>query len=313
MESSTTQIDYNGKTQQGVFFKDTVNRKTLIKGYFELTKPRLSLLSVITALVGYIVALPQQDMVVLLSLIFGTSLAAGGCGVLNQWWEKDTDSVMVRTKNRPIPSGEVNPTEALLFGIVLCVIGDIILWYFINPLAATLALATEVLYILAYTPLKKYSHWSLELGAIPGALPPLIGWAAAESNISFLGWVLFFILFCWQIPHFLALAWKYREDYKIGGFPMLTVIDLTGVRAGRQSLIFTILLFVSSLIPYLKNYTTGFYAVIALLTGIWILVQAIQFSIKSKRDNAAGKLFFTSIAYLPILLGALVIDRWLLM
>ena len=237
-------------------------------------------------------------------------MAAGGAAVLNQWQERAADARMVRTRNRPIPSGSITPEAAFIYGIVISIAGDILLWLGVNSLAASMAIITQAAYLLVYTPLKQHSHWCTEIGAIPGAIPPLIGWAAAEGSISTLGWILFAILLTWQIPHFMAIAWNFRKDYENAGFPMLSVIDSSGYRTARQSLIFTLLLIVSSLMPTFLGFASLFYALIALGLGAWFLLIALRFMQKNNRDLTARRLFIVSIAYLPLLLTALVVDRW---
>jgi len=280
--------------------------------YLELTKPRLSLLSVITAVVGYLAALPTRENSVLVSLVLGTSLAAAGAAALNMWLERDADARMARTRERPVPSGAVSPDSALTFGLLLCAAGDALLYIGVNGLAACLALATQATYLLAYTPLKRKTSWCTEIGAIPGALPPLIGCAGAGAGISTLGWLLFAILLFWQIPHFMAIAWTYREDYQRAGFPMTTVVDATGATAAKKALVCTLALVVCSLLPTFLGYTTPAYAIVAGSTGAWFLLRAIRFLDPESRNSEARRLFFASIAYLPILLATLVIDRLIL-
>ena len=312
MNLKPARFQYESKTGTGLLIGEATREKSRYSDYWELTKPRLSMLSVITAIVGYLAALPVREPGVLASLIIGTSLAAGGAAALNQWAERVADAKMVRTRGRPIPAGLVTPEAALIFGLFLCLAGDLLLVAGVNILAASLALATQAAYLLAYTPLKKHTPWCIEVGAIPGALPPLIGWAAAESGISTLGWILFAILLFWQIPHFMALAWTYRKDYARAGFPMGSVTDPSGNGIARQSFIFTILLFGCSLLPALLGFTTIFYTSLAIVTGLWFLYAATRFLFTQDRDRAARKLFLASIAYLPILLGGLVLDRLLL-
>ena len=181
--------------------------------WWELTKPRLSLMSVATAVLGYFAAGPKLDLAVFFSLCIGTTLAAFGCGVLNQWWEREPDARMERTADRPIAAGRIAPLEGLLYGLALSLAGVGLLAYNVNLPAALLTLATVLLYILAYTPLKRVTPLATEIGAIPGALPPLIGWVAAGAGFSTMGWVLFAILFAWQLPHFMAISWMCRSDY----------------------------------------------------------------------------------------------------
>lgn len=283
-----------------------------IEDFYELTKPRLSFLSVVTAIVGYLSANPSRDFGVLISLLFGTSLAAGGAAVLNQWIERDADAKMARTRERAIPAGRVHPLHALVYGLGLSIIGSLILYIGANSLAGTLTAITIATYVFLYTPLKRLTTWNTIIGAIPGALPPLIGWAAAEGQISTLGWILFAILFLWQIPHFFAIAWTYREDYAKGGFVMLSNADENGHKVALQSFAFCIALIISTLLPVIIGKASWIYGIIAIIAGIYILRPAINFLNIRQRDTAARKLFFASIFYLPVLLLPLVLDLWLI-
>jgi protoheme IX farnesyltransferase len=282
---------------------------TKLGDYVELTKPRLSLLSVLTALVGYLAARPPADGWKMLFVIVGTSLAAGGVASLNQWMEHDTDARMKRTADRPIPSGKVATGSAFILGVVMCIAALFIIFARVNPLAALFTLLTIFSYLGWYTPAKRFSRWSTEIGAIAGAFPPLIGWAAGEGRVSALGWILFGILFFWQVPHFMAIAWTYRRDYSAVDFPMLPVRDETGVLVARWSLGNTIALVVVSLLPVYLGLASTLYLCAAVAGGIWFLWRAIRFLRASTRDAAARTLFFTSIGYLPLVLTALVIDR----
>lgn len=289
-----------------------ISLRSRVDDFYELTKPRLSFLSVITAIVGYLSANPHRDLGVLLSLLFGTSLAAGGAAVLNQWLEREADAKMVRTRERPIPAGRIAPLHAFIYGFCLSVLGSYILFAGANMLAACLTVATIASYVLLYTPLKRVTTWNTIIGAIPGALPPLIGWAAAEGRISTLGWILFAILFLWQMPHFFAIAWTHRKDYANGGFVMLSNADANGRKVSRQACYFSFALVISTLLPVILGYTTWFFGVVAILGGIYILRPSIAFLKAEERDQAARKLFFASIFYLPAVLVPLVLDLWLL-
>jgi len=215
---------------------------------WELTKPRLSFLSVLTALAGYFCSNPQglTDARVLVSLAVGTALAAGGCGALNMWWESEADARMERTKHRPIPAKVVHPGIVLLFGGTLCIAGVTLVWNGANALAGFLTMATIVSYLLFYTPLKSVTSWCTLVGSLPGAIPPIIGTAAklgqgqANGNIDAMGWLLFALLFCWQIPHFMALAVMCRDDYARGGFKVATVDDPSGRSASLWAMAFII-------------------------------------------------------------------------
>ena len=278
----------------------------------ELTKPRLSLLSVLTTLVGYAAARPGWHPKEFAFLCLGTCACAGGVAAINQWMEADTDARMERTADRPIPSGRLAPGNAFVLGWALCAIGLGALFAQVNGLAASFALATMVSYLALYTPAKRGSRWATEIGAIAGAFPPLIGWAAAEGGIvriGTLGWILFAILATWQIPHFMAIAWTYRHDYARVNFPMLTTRDPDGGRVARWSLINTIAVVALCLLPSFLGLTTLGYAVITALLGAWFLTRAIAFLKPATRDEAAKKLFLCSIAWLPLQLGTLVIDR----
>ena len=283
-----------------------------LSDFVELTKPRLSMLSVMTALVGYVAARPPWDGGKLLLLVMGTALAAGGVAALNQWLEYDTDALMKRTAGRPIPAGKVTRRAALMLGTALCLVSVLLLYTLVRPLAALLTAITILWYIGWYTPAKRWSHWSTEIGAGAGAFPPLIGWGAGEGHTTALGWVLFGMLFFWQMPHFMAIAWTYRKDYTAARFPILSVRDKTGGRVARWALLNTIVLILVSLLPWLWRFTGWFYPLAAVSAGGWLLWRTILFQQPATRDAAARRLFFATITYLPLVLGALVADRLLL-
>ena len=284
---------------------------TRFSDYLALTKPRLSMLSVLTAMVGYFAALPPSNPVKLTLLLIGTMLAAGGVAALNQWMESDTDAQMKRTADRPLPMGKIAPGSAFVLGWLMCIAALFLLFARVDKLAAMFTLFTIAAYLGWYTPAKRYSKWSTEIGAIAGAFPPLIGWSAGEGRVTALGWILFGILFFWQIPHFMAVAWTYRRDYSAVHFPMLPVRDEAGGKVAGWSLITTVALVVVSLLPVVYGLTTKAYGAAAALFGVWFLWRALRFLRAEGRDVAARKLFLTSIAYLPLLLGALVADRLL--
>ncbi|MEO6873244.1 MAG: heme o synthase [Opitutaceae bacterium] len=277
--------------------------------YLELTKPRLSLLSVFTVLVGYLATRPLHGGGRLALLAVGTVLAAGGVAALNQWMERDTDARMKRTSDRPIPSGKVPDGSAFVLGMLMCIISLFLLFAKVNALAAFFTLLTIISYLLWYTPAKRWSRWSTEIGALAGAFPPLIGWAAGEGRITALGWILFGVLFFWQIPHFMAVAWTHRRDYSAVHFPMLPVRDATGRWVAGWSFVTTLALVVVSVLPTFLGLATVYYLGAATACGAWFLWRAIQFLRADGRDLAARKLFLASIAYLPLVLIALVADR----
>lgn len=277
--------------------------------YSELTKPRLSMMSVVSSLAGYVAARHGFSWVEFFHVFAGTALCAGGVASLNQWMEHETDALMARTHDRPIPSGKVPTGSAFVLGWLLSIAGLVDLYVAVNGWAALFALATVIAYLGFYTPSKKHTRWSTEIGAISGALPPLIGWAAAEGGVSTLGWVLFGILFFWQIPHFMAIAWMYRNDYAAVNFPMLPVIDETGAKVARWSVFNTVLMIAVTLVPPFLGLTSWFYGGTAALLGLWFLWLAIAFMRGEGRDAAARRLFLCSITYLPLVFAALVADR----
>lgn len=279
------------------------------RDYLELTKPRLSLLSVMTTMVGYFTTRPPSNPGKLTLLLVGTSLAAGGVAALNQWLEHETDAKMKRTADRPIPTGKVATGSAFIVGWLMCTVAFFLIFLKVDRLAALFTLATAISYLAWYTPAKRWSTWSTEIGAIAGAFPPLIGWSAGEGKVTALGWVLFGVLYFWQIPHFMAVAWTYRRDYSAVHFPMLPVRDESGAKVAIWSLINAAALLVVSLLPVALKLATLAYGIAAALCGGWFLWRAIVFLRPEARDRAARKLFYASIIYLPLVLGALVADR----
>jgi protoheme IX farnesyltransferase len=275
----------------------------------ELVKLRVSLLVVFTMVAGFVLgAGGYVDPWTLLHAALGTALVAGGAAAVNQFLEREEDSLMARTRERPLPSGRLQPLAVLAFGLGIAALGVTGLYVSANPLTAALAAFTFVSYAFIYTPLKKRSHLSTLVGAVPGALPPLIGWAAADGALSGPAWTLFAILFVWQLPHFLGIAWLYREDYSSGGFPMLTVIDPSGRAAGRQVLLQSLALIPVSLLPVLGRLAGPTYAIWAAGLGLAFLALAVRFAIARSRGSARA-LVIGSIIYLPALLVVLVLDR----
>ena len=276
----------------------------------ELVKARLSVLTVATAMAGF--ALGVRDTwswLLLASTLVGTALSAAGAAALNQWWERDLDARMKRTRERPLPAGRMAASDALLTGVVLSVSGVLLLALFANLLAAGLAAATIIFYILIYTPLKRVTALNTIVGAVPGALPPLIGWTAARGSINAEGLTLFAILFLWQMPHFLAIAWLYRADYAQAGFKMLSENDETGAVTGRQAFIYALALLAVSLLPSVFFDYSAVYFYGALLLGAGFASMAANFAVSGGSIPAARWLFLGSIAYLPLLLGLMVLAR----
>jgi protoheme IX farnesyltransferase len=242
--------------------------------------------------------------------LIGTTLVGAGAGALNQYIERDADALMRRTENRPLPTGRIQAREALLFGISASILGVLQLALLTHPLAGALAAATLVTYLFLYTPLKRVTPFATIVGGLPGALPPLIGWAAVTGELPIGAWSLFFILFFWQMPHFLSLAWMYRKDYARAGYRTLTVIDPTGQAAARQILIYTLALIPAALALTLLKVLGPLYSLGALILSVGFLLQAIR--LYRDRSNAnARKLFYGSLVYLSILIGLMILDRTL--
>ncbi len=280
-----------------------------VSDFAELVKARLTLLVLITTAVGfYLGATPPINYGAMLHAFLGTALAAGGAAALNQWWERRLDAVMFRTQLRPLPGGRMTPLWALVLGAGLGCTGIIYLNLTCNRLSAVLAAITIAIYIFAYTPLKRISTANTLVGAIPGALPPLIGWAAARGGLDIRAWSLFAILFFWQLPHFFAIAWMYREDYTRAGFRMISSGDETGARSGSQSVLFAMfLLFVAGIPAFLEMVHPVYLAIELALSGLFIAV-AMRF-LRTQSASDARKLFIASIMYLPLLLLALVLTK----
>jgi heme o synthase len=290
---------------------DTSRRGMLaaIRDYVDLTKPRLNLLVVVTSAGGfYLASNGTKPLLTMIAASIGTALVACGAAVLNQVLERDTDALMERTRMRPLPSGRVTPDDATIFGIALGAAGLGLLYSWANLLAVLLALATILIYLLIYTPLKRRSPLATFVGAVPGALPALIGWTAAIGTPSAGGWALFAIVFLWQVPHFMAIAWMFRDDYHRAGFPMLSVIDPTGRRAGREAVLWTAALVPVSFTPTIVGISGEIYAWLAGVLGIVLLALAIRFR-STRSDASARALFFGSITYLPLLWAAMMLAR----
>lgn len=271
-----------------------------------LAKPRLNALVVASTAGGYYMAGPASvDMTVLAWTCLGTALVAGGASAVNQVYERDTDRLMSRTRTRPMAAGRMSIAEALAAAALMATVGLAILWTAATPEAAWVALATFVSYVAVYTPLKRKTSFSTVVGAVPGALPPLVGWAAVQGTVRGVEpWSLFLIMFFWQLPHFLAIAWMYRDDYARAGMPMLSVIDRDGAFTGRQAVLWAASLVPFGQLPFLFGMANATYAVGALVLGIAQLALAVVFARHRSIANART-LFFTSIIYLPLL--------WLLM
>ena len=276
----------------------------------DLVKARLSLLTVVTAMAGFALGVKDSwSWLLLAATVTGTALSAAGAAALNQWWERDFDARMTRTRERPLPAGRMAASDALLTGVGLSLSGVLCLALFANVLAAALAAATIASYIFVYTPLKRVTTLNTIVGAVPGALPPLIGWTAARGSVNAEGVTLFAILFLWQMPHFLAIAWLYRSDYAQAGFCMLSENDETGAVTGRQAFIYALALLAVSLLPSVFFAYSALYFYGALLLGAGFASVAANFAVSGGSVPAARWLFLASIAYLPLLLALMVLAR----
>jgi heme o synthase len=274
-----------------------------------LAKPRLNMLVVASSLAGYVMGGGEMtDAVKVTFTVVGTALVAGGASAFNQVIERSPDSLMRRTRLRPVPDGRLQPGESLVFATALSLIGLLVLGAGVNPLSSIVALVTLLTYAAVYTPLKRRSSFATVVGAIPGALPPVIGWAAARGTVSQGGWILFGIVFLWQLPHFLAIAWMYREDYARAGFPMLPVIEPDGHSTGRQALIYCSALLPVSLAPTLVGMANAVYFVGALALGLLFLALTLKFA-RTRAVADARRLFFGSIVYLPLLWILMIVFR----
>ena len=280
-----------------------------LAAFFELTKPRVTRSVILTSAVGfYLASSGRLDLLLLFHTLVGTTLLSGGAAVLNEFLEREADGRMRRTCTRPLPSGRLSESDALIAGSILIVVGSFYLALLTNLLAAFLGCVTLAIYLFVYTPLKMKTPICTTIGAIPGAIPPLIGWAAAKGSLDSHALLLFAILFAWQFPHFLAISWVYKDDYKRAGFAMLSSIDPDGRRTGRRILIFTVILLGLSVVPVTSGLTGMLYLVGALVLGSVLLWFGFEVAL-SRTRTAARHVLMASVAYLPLLLILMVIDK----
>jgi protoheme IX farnesyltransferase len=298
MNSSTRALDVTGIA--------VLRRAT---DFFELTKPRIVLMVLVTAFVGFYVGSEKvPDYVRLLQMLFGTALAAAGTLALNQFLERDTDAMMERTRRRPLPDGRVQPREALWFGILVTMAGLAYLALAVNIESAWVTAAITLSYLLLYTPIKRKSSLCMLVGAVPGALPPVIGWVAARGDFEVDAWVLFAIMFLWQVPHTLAIARLYREDFARAGIQFLPVIEPEGSSTNRQIISHCAALLAVSLLPTLLGLAGAVYFVVAFVLGVGFLASGVSLAMDSSLDKAR-RLLFASLIYLPALLLVMALDR----
>jgi heme o synthase len=286
-----------------------VENKSRLSIFCELVKARLTALVLVTTLVGfYVGARGTVDWALMFHALAGTALLACGAAALNQFIEREHDAQMRRTENRPLPSKRLQPEAVLIFGGLSSMAGLIYLALAVNLLTSLLGAVTLISYVFVYTPLKRVTWLNTAIGAVPGALPPLMGWTAATNELTGAGWSLFAILFFWQIPHFLAIAWLYRDEYAKAGFVMLPCVDPNGERTGHQAVSHALGLLCVSLCPVLFRFAGVIYFFGALLMGLLFLGAAIGFA-RQLSVPRARQLFFASIIYLPLLLGLMVLDK----
>lgn len=284
-------------------------RATPVGAYLELAKPRIVTMVLVTAAIGFVLGGQGEGSgLVLLFTLAGTAMVAGGAGALNHFLERDCDTRMDRTRRRPIPSGAVAAHDALGYGLLLVLSGVVLLATTVNLLTAFLGLLTAFLYVLVYTPMKRRSWLNTLIGAIPGAIPPMGGWAAATGRVDLGAWVLFAILFLWQHPHFYAIAWMFRDDYRKGGFKMLPVVEPDGRSTFRQIVWFSAVLIPVSVLPTVIGLSGIVYAVGAVALGIWMLSKGLTLS-KTGSMQDARSVLRASVVYLPLLLGLILADH----
>ena len=280
-----------------------------LAAYLELSKPRIAFMLVLTAAAGfYLGGTHGFDVTLFINTVIGITLLAFGVATLNQVWERKTDALMERTANRPLPTNKVSTVEALVFGVSLCLVSEIYLAALVNVLTAVLGLVVIVGYVLLYTPLKTKTSLSTAIGALPGALPPLMGFTASANTITLGAWMLFAILFLWQFPHFLAIAWMYKEQYAKAGIKMLPVVEPSGKITAQQIVIFTVLLLPVSLVPFFIGMAGVVYLIGASVLGLWFLTASIK-AARSKSVEQARKLLLVSVIYLPLLFALMVFNH----
>jgi len=280
-----------------------------LAAYVDLTKPRITSLVVLSALAGFALGSPSSiDWIQLLHTAIGVALLSSGISALNQYWERDLDALMRRTKLRPLPAGKLAARNALVFGVAVSLIGEAYLAWFINPLTAFWGLIALASYLFLYTPLKTRTHWCTFIGAFPGALPPLLGWAAARNEVGVEAVALFGIMFLWQFPHFHAIATMCREDYARAGIRMLPVIEPDGKATARQIVGYTIALVPVSLLPTFLHFSGWIYLAGAVVLGAWFLHASVA-AARQPTSEQARRLLKVSVLYLPLLLGLMTLDR----
>jgi heme o synthase len=289
-----------------------------MRDYIELTKPRITWLILMSAGVGYFFGLPHAanwreffvalDLIRLLHTILGTGLMASGTAALNQWSEREADRKMRRTANRPLPSGRLSDKRALAFGAALSAVGFLELWLGVNLLSGLIGVFTLVSYLFLYTPMKQRTWWSTTVGAFPGAMPPIIGYAASAGGLTRESWALFAILFLWQFPHFYSIAWMYKDDYARAGIRMLPVVEPDCRSTARQIVLYGLALIPASMIPSLLGMSGRLYLAGSLALGLWFLYSGVRVALERTLIRARHVLV-ASVLYLPLIYGLMLLDR----
>jgi protoheme IX farnesyltransferase len=289
-----------------------------MRDYIELTKPRITWLILMSTGIGYFYGLPAAaswweflkaiPLLSLLNTVIGTGLIASGTAALNQWYEREADRHMRRTAMRPLPAGKMSARNALRFGVALSIAGFVELWLAVNLLSAVIGAFTLASYLFVYTPMKQRTWWSTTVGAIPGAMPPMIGFAAAAGTITRESWVLFAILFLWQFPHFYSIAWMYKEDYARAGIRMLPVVEPDGRSTARQIVLYGLALIPVSLAPTMLGMAGRWYFTGALMLGLWFLYSGVRVAVDRTALRARAVLI-VSVLYLPLIYGLMLVDR----
>jgi protoheme IX farnesyltransferase len=315
--TSTTTASSIGKTGTVTSTETSTFVLHRLCDYLELTKPKIAVLALVTVSLGFALSASAAGVysnwwILLFHANFGIAMVAASSSAWNQLFEQRTDSLMVRTRNRPLPAGRLSSWEVAVFAVVSAALGVYWLMAHVNILTAGLAALTLVLYSFIYTPLKRYTVFNTVVGAIPGALPPVLGWTAAGGTLDGGAFALFAVLFLWQFPHFMAIAWLYREDYRNAGLKMIPVVDLTGLKTGLTAVSYAIALLPVSWLPAQLGLAGNGYAGAATILGAWYIFASVQF-LRLQTVAAARWLLWTSLVYLPALLGALVWDRYQLL
>ena len=280
-----------------------------VSAFAELTKPRIAFMLVLSAAAGfYMGSVGSFDVVLFMNAMVGIGLLAFGVATLNQFVERRSDAFMERTAGRPLPTGKVTPTEALVFGVAQCAAAELYLYFLVNPITAFLGVTVIVGYVLMYTPLKPVTSASTAIGAIPGAMPPLMGWTSATNEITLGAWILFVFLFLWQFPHFFAIAWMYKDQYANAGIKMLPVVDPDGRITARQIVMFSIMTVAVSVAPFFFGLTGWVFPIVTALLGAWFLWHSIK-AARAKSPELARKLLMVTVIYLPLVFLIMVLDK----